>query len=506
MTNLIKTLYNTIANEDKLASTYIKEGFEFQKDEIAENLINLIENGEFIHQDKSVTIANIFEKEPNGWTEKLYNLEYNYINLKFVDKNLKEITATNKAMLAKMITLLNNIKTSKENYTLSYIFKNHRKILKDIIEYRIKNTKNLTTLKNDLTGITYIFTNYNNGDKHLINQSKIYKSLESDLSFHIISTKADNKMTKKDLLKIVPYAKLLEVQGNLKINMETLFAKVGKDNATYRKVHMQYIALSLMLLSPTLRLEYYNMKITNDITKTTNKVYDYLYIPPTGKIQYILNITKKGHKGIQYELGIINNAKINYTGDNISEIIRTSYTIYPRTDLFETTSKKSYSRSGFQKIVGDILSNKQIGVNSVRSSFCTFIKPKSNTVLVNTAMKMRTSIDMIISNYTRIDYDTDDEVDTSDVDPIIQPILSVKTVEKLPSDTMKAYYEKNKDVVLQKQRDRFDIDKPYILARKVIAYLNKNVKSVPTDDSKKTHELYEKDGKWCSKIVDLRKA
>ena len=64
---------------------------------------------------------------------------------------------------------------------------------------------------------------------------------------------------------------------------------------------------------------------------------------------------------------------INYTGDEISQILRTSYEIFPRKYVFEKFDKKPYADIVFKALLGDILQNKNSGMNAVRSSFSTSI-------------------------------------------------------------------------------------------------------------------------------------
>jgi len=137
------------------------------------------------------------------------------------------------------------------------------KIFKPILEYRLTNSKNITTFKNDITPFVYIFKNLGNDNKHSNNQYKIYKSLESDLNFRLGSTEADNIMKNSDNENHVQKSSLLQVQASLKQNMDDLFLKIGTDNIKYKRVHMQYLSLSLAILSPTLRLEYMKMRITD---------------------------------------------------------------------------------------------------------------------------------------------------------------------------------------------------------------------------------------------------
>jgi hypothetical protein len=517
MAYITKNLYNTIPEADKLVSTYLKEGFKIRKDKQTDILDDLVMNGKFIHQDKEVTLNGIFKDTQNAWVTRIYNLEYTYSKLKFPNMNIiniknddpkdsdkiKEIKASlNEAMIGKMITILNLLKTPKENYTTGYIYQYHHTIFTDILKFRLSNSKNITTFKNDITAFVYFFKNVSKEDTTINNQYKIYKALESDLNFHLGSTKADNVLTDNDKTKYVKYSTLLKVLNTLKINMDELFLKIGTDNIMYKRVHMQYILLSLTLLSPTLRDEYLKMRITDKLADTTNKKYDYLYIPPTGNVKYIFNLVIKGHTTEPYELGILNNQKINYTGEQLSDIIRASYLIFPRKYLFEKFDNKPYAETGFKNLLLDILENKSLGINALRSSFGTFItnSDKSHNVQLDSAYKMRSSLEMLNKNYRRID----DEEEAGAKEPIIQII----TKPKPPTDrqaVMLNYYTNNKKELLDKQKAKYANDLVYQQAIKAIAYLNNRQGSTPKDESKIKHKLYEQNGRWYSEIVEDRK-
>jgi len=519
MANITKNLYNTIPEADKLISTYLKDGFKIRKDKQSDALDDMVMNGKFVHQDKEITLNGIFKDTPNAWITRIYNLEYNFNNVKFVNMNImnvkndnpkdsdkiKEIKASlNEAMIGKIITILNLLKTPKENYTTSYIFQYHHKIFSDILKFRLSNSKNITTFKNDITAFVYFFKNVSKEDKTLNNQYKIYKALESDLNFHLGSTKADNVLTEKDKTKYVKYSVLLKILDTLKINMDDLFLKVGTDNITYKRVHMQYILLSLTLLSPTLRDEYLKMRITDKLAETTNKKYDYLYIPPNGNVQYIFNLIIKGHTTEPYELGILNNKKINYTGEKLSDIIRGSYLIFPRKYVLEKFDNKPYAETGFNNLLIDILLDKNLGINALRSSFGTFItnSDKSHNVQLDSAYKMRSSIEMLNKNYRRIEEDDEEEAGAKD------PIIQVITIPKPPTDrqaVMLNYYTTNKKELLDKQKAKYANDLVYQQAVKAIAYLNNRQGSTPKDESKIKHKLYEQNGRWFSEIVEDRK-
>ncbi|KAJ1464344.1 hypothetical protein T484DRAFT_3645735 [Baffinella frigidus] len=236
-------------------------------------------------------------------------------------------------------------------------------------------------------------------------------------------------------------------------------------------VHMQYVLLSLALLSPTLRDGYLKMRITDKLADTTNKKYDYLYIPPNGNIKYIFNLIIKGHTTEPYELGILNNKKENYKGEQLSDIIRASYLIFLRKYVLEKFDNKSYAETGFNNLLLDILQDKNLGINALRSSFGTFItnSDKSHNVQLDGAYKMRSSVEMLNKNYRRIEEDNEEEAGAKET------VIQVITIPKPPTDrqaVMLHYYTTNKKELLDKQKAKYANDLVYQQAVKAIAYLH----------------------------------
>lgn len=498
MTTDLQNKLTQIPMEEKEQKAYIKLGFSIKTDSIAKEINEFYLNGKFLHQDEMITLNELFSDKTNAWNNGIYDLDYDLNKIKFTNTKLLDIKEGSLIIVRKMITILNLLKTKKEDYTTEYVFKNHRTILKRMYEYRLNNSKNITTFKNDITPLVYIFKNLNTEkDEYLNNQYKIYRALESDLNFYLTLTKADNILTEAYKGKYVNYETLLKILPKISKNLDEF---VKKDTADYKRLHMQYIYLALTLLSPTLRKEYRNMKITNDIKDTTDKSYDFLYIPTTGFIKYIFNLEKKGHITEAYELGILNNKKINYTGDQITNIIKESYALFPRQYVLEAYNNKPYSLSSVDNLLTDILEDKNLGINALRASFGTFAvaSKQSSNVTKDIANKMRTSVDMLYNNYKKIDtiYEEEEAGTEPKVTNIIEKVKPNKQV------TMKKYYDDNKRVVLDQQKEKYQLDKVYKQAKVAIKYLNDEADRNPKKETIEKHKLYQQNGKWFSEVVN----
>ncbi|KAJ1463927.1 hypothetical protein T484DRAFT_3649331 [Baffinella frigidus] len=303
-------------------------------------------------------------------------------------------------------------------------------------------------------------------------------------------------MTDKDKTKYVRYSTLLKVLPTIQANLDKL---TNKESADYKRLHMQHLYLSLALLSPTLRKEYHQMKITDNVNDTKDTDYDYLYIPANGFVQYIFNNTKKGHTTAPYELGILNNDKKNYTGQEITDIVKSSFAMFPRNYILEAFNNKPYSVSGLDDLLMDVLEDKKLGINALRSSFGTFAvaSDKSSNVTKDIADKMRTSVDMLYKNYKRVD---DDEAGEA------LKVVTITEKEKPDKNvTMKKYYDENKAKVLEQQRAKYEEDKDYKQAQKAVKYLNEKSDRTAKPETIIKHKMYEQNGRWYSEIVGDRK-
>ena len=75
---------------------------------------------------------------------------------------------------------------------------------------------------------------------------------------------------------------------------------------------------------------------------------------------------------------------------------------YPREYLFINTNNEPYSEKSLQRMLYDLLKEKAIGVNSLRSSYASQWVPKCNANQVQRiAYLMRTSPAMLYKNYLK---------------------------------------------------------------------------------------------------------
>ena len=90
--------------------------------------------------------------------------------------------------------------------------------------------------------------------------------------------------------------------------------------------------------------------------------------------------------------------------DTLIENIIESVETYPRKYLFISSNGKQYTEKSLQKILYELVPNKNLGVNSFRSSYASYYVPKLNkNQLQRVAFLMRSSVSMLMSNYLKKD-------------------------------------------------------------------------------------------------------
>ena len=66
--------------------------------------------------------------------------------------------------------------------------------------------------------------------------------------------------------------------------------------------------------------------------------------------------------------------------DVLIETIIESITAYPRKYLFINSKNEPYTEKGLQRMLYDLMANKNIGVNSLRSSYASYWLPNKTEI------------------------------------------------------------------------------------------------------------------------------
>ena len=169
-----------------------------------------------------------------------------------------------------------------------------------------------------------------------------------------------------------------------------------------------------------------------------------------------LNEIVKTHKPIQYKLKT-HIAGIGGLNKRLNALLKMSYKVYPRTSLF---IKKNTWQSDKVKVTAstvsewvrkEVFTQKNLGINSFRSSFTTYylfkLNNKSRFIM---AQRMRTSADKLYRSYNKIHTSPEDLVQVK-----IEPGMDLLARASVGTDESNAYVIKDNDnrVVVKRERD-----------------------------------------------------
>ena len=169
------------------------------------------------------------------------------------------------------------------------------------------------------------------------------------------------------------------------------------------------------------------------------------------------------------------------------ETIIESLNDYPRDHLFINSNGQPYSEKGLQRMLYDLLKDKNIGVNSLRSSYASYWIPKLNANQVQRiAFLMRTSASMLYKNYLKKDEIKEEESQPQQQQKITRNEPKKEIIKLTPkqkeeydnnrAEYQKKYYEKRKEELLERAKLN-DKEKYYL---RFVRELNQNKKDFET--------------------------
>ena len=224
----------------------------------------------------------------------------------------------------------------------------------------------------------------------------------------------DQELNKSEEKSFIPFD--IELQTRQKLEDDFL------SNKSY-KTNQDLLLISLYSLIPVMRDE---LKLL-EFTTTKNDDGDQIYFKGNDII-LDLNNPKKQHEGIQF---IITNE-----APHLADIIHTSYNLFHRQFVFmihydtEEKAKVQNLSRRMNKIFS--FTNKNVGVNSLRSSYASYLDQNRMTVKEKDelAKKMRTSRRYLDLNYIKILPNTQAQMQN--------PAAAIATVELKP-EQLNAY-------------------------------------------------------------------
>ena len=244
----------------------------------------------------------------------------------------------------------------------------------------------------------------------------------------------------KEQENVKPYEYFENILYNLSDEQDTI------------KTNYQRLLLSLLILQPPMRTDFYTTAnfITN--IKDNDKINNFVLIE-NNKTSYIVNNDKASNYPAYKNKEEL--TKIQIDSEELTKYIIDSFKRYPRVYLFENpNTKKSYDEQALLRILRKITNIEKINFQMMRSIYVTWFHKQHKTYNEKKKLshQMRHSVNTAMKNYNKIEQPKEDFKD----EDIKKELVSVK--EELKQ--VKAHC-----------KDAFNpIDKIYIKRRSDILY------------------------------------
>lgn len=324
----------------------------------------------------------------------------------------------------------NDFKKFSKNDDLKWIVKHNRLLLYNILKYHHEEGNVIYTINRDLKVMTRVMKLLLGEDDELRYKYSVLQTAFTDVE----NLKDDlNKIsTDREFKTFVPYEQLFDIceklerdyfaMVNLKrrkqnkdeyINLEEMYERNEEDGKTHNPQmfhkHQLLLALALNIWNFPSRTENFTMFFIEDV-KDVKPGENYVHITDDDKCQMIYNDDIKCHKPISY---ILNSAALSGLNNRLCRLLKYSYNTYKRKSLFLQknewgSNQKGVSSAAVRKWISLLVPNKNIGVNTFRSSFVSYYFPKWNNRQRNVmAIRMRTSMSQIMRSYLKFYTDPD---------------------------------------------------------------------------------------------------
>jgi hypothetical protein len=317
---------------------------------------------------------------------------------------------------------LPSFKKYKDDNDLSYLIDNHRLFTYELLEFYSKKDISLRTIENRFVALLRVFFIAYNDKQYELYKKYTYIVKELNNIFTVDEDK--QQLNKREKNAYIPFEIIIEFQKYLLKNSSTSYNE-----------NQDLLLISLYRYLP----ERNELKLLNFI-----KEEDYVIIE-NDSVKIMLNLVKKKHNEIEIDL-------IEEDLKELNDIIINSYNLYPRKYLFTDYNNinKKMSIQGLSRRLTNMFSftGKKIGVNSIRSSFLTYLNKTGTFTLYDKkkyAKLLRTRPDKIDANYIKI-------IPEKEEHKIIQDIINAINNKNKNIDKNKLYkknhYETNKRKVI----------------------------------------------------------
>ena len=478
------------------------------------NIWNLKTQSEELN--KKIEYNGIF----NGFTNNIYLLDYkqkpkittiikkDFYGYKYKGDN-KDRTELNYINVYK--AWINNIFPEHANdLNLDFFIYNQNEVLYKLFEYRNNNNLSLETIRKDINLLMKLLKIAVDERSEIVNK---YKVLQMALSKMHEQKEQNNELNEDEAESFVPFDDLVELRNKIYNEWEEKYENTPLKkykNPNLRINNMKALLLTFYTHFPPSRNEALNLVIVKSEKEAKTKEAA-IYIKDNSNIWIYYNDIKKNHPPIEFNLNddVIKSFSKKYVNLLIENIVD-SVNDYPREYLFINSNNEPYSEKSLQRMLYDLLKEKAIGVNSLRSSYASKWVPKCNANQVQRiAYLMRTSSKMLYSNYLK----KSDEVKEDETPKTIQQTTTPKNIIKLTNeerdeynnkrkDYHKQYYEKRKDDLLDRARVN-DKAKYHIRVVRELNMNKKDYEKMKPETIEKYKIVYdEKSQKYISLLQD----
>jgi hypothetical protein len=356
---------------------------------------------------------------------------------------------------------INNIFPEHSSDTnLDWFILNQNEVLYKLLEYRNNNNLSLETIRKDINLIMKLLKIAVGERVEIVNK---YKILQMALSKMHENKEQNNELNEDEEKSFVPYKDLINLRNKIYEEWQDKYETTALNkykNPQLRIENIKALLLTFYICFPPSRNEALNIEIVD--SERQGKTKDAaIYIKDKNNIWVYYNDLKKKHPPIEFNLAdtVILSYSKKYV-DLLIETIIESVNDYPRKHLFINSKDEPYTEKGLQKMLYDLLKDKNIGVNSLRSSYASYWLPKVNANQVQRiAYLMRTSAAMLYKNYLK---KTKEESEEEEKPKTIQQPTTPKTTKLTQQqkeefkqnrkEYFKKYYETKKDELLEKAK------------------------------------------------------
>ena len=339
---------------------------------------------------------------------------------------------------------------------------NQNEVFLKLLEYRNNNNLSLETIRKDINLLMKLLKITVGERVEIVNK---YKIIQMALSKMHENKEQENVLNDDESKSFVPFKTLVELRNKIYEEWEEKYETTPLNkfkNPQLRIENIKALLLSFYICFPSSRNEALNLEIV-DSEKQARTKEAAIYIKDKNNIWIFYNDFKKKHPPIEFNLNdsIIKSYSKKYV-DLLIETIIESVNDYPREYLFINSRNEKYTEKGLQKMLYDLMKDKNIGVNSLRSSYASYWLPKCTANQVQRiAYLMRTSPAMLYKNYLK---KTKEESEEEEPPKRAPQTITPKTITKLTPeekqkykqdrrDYYKNYYETKKDVLLEKAKE-----------------------------------------------------